>query len=455
MRAGVGFIANLNGGQENPPVSGNGRGTGAFILDGSGLHYWVTVNGLSGSINAAHFHNAPSGRNSGVVRGVEFVGNTSTGVWTATDGQALTPELMSEVIAGNTYFNVHTALNRGGEIRGQVVRPNPGTAGLELAFSRSIAGRSPSFAWSAPVGPGGRTTVEIIAEPNLTGRIVGAGGYYTARLSNGQTGQIINTWNSIPVVSGRMINLRLPVGGRAMSHGRGTPIEAAGKIVSSALSSTFISEIGPRVPILTFQPAEESSDNDLLLSLHLANADELAGGAWTLTYNPASLTFQHAQIQGQKVQILEAKSGRVILTVDGLISSSESVLQIVFDGKNTSTDELQIEGFFFDANHMPILALNERISLGRGLPKDYSLGQNHPNPFNPATQIRYALPQSGQILLTIYNTLGQEIARLVDGHQEAGTYVVRWNAENMASGIYYYHLEADGFNDVRKMMLVK
>jgi hypothetical protein len=104
---------------------------------------------------------------------------------------------------------------------------------------------------------------------------------------------------------------------------------------------------------------------------------------------------------------------------------------------------------------MPILALNERLTLDQTLPLDFALGQNHPNPFNPATQIRYALPQSGQIRLAIYNTLGQQVAQLFNGHQEAGIHVIRWNAENVASGIYYYRLEADGFSDTRKMMLLK
>jgi len=446
MRPGVGFIANLSGNQTNPLIPGSGQGTGAFILDATGLNYWVTVAGLTGPITNAHFHNAPVGQNGGVAQATPFTGSTATGTWEASD------ILFEQLWAGNLYFNVHTGANRGGEIRGQVVLPNPGTAGLELAFSRSIAGRGPDFAWSAPVGPGGKTKVNIVAEPNLLGRVVGANGYYTARLQNPETGQTIDTWNSIAVSGGQTINLQLPVGGRATQQGRGTPIEAAAKPLSGATMS--IATLGPLVPALSLRTIESTSDN-VTVPLRLTQANDLTGGAWTLTYDPAMLTFQHAQIQGLTAQVLETQSGQVTITLDGLVSEKEAILQLVFDRKETSPGQLHIEGFFFDGDHKPILALNERITLDQTLPIDFELGQNHPNPFNPATQIRYALPQSDQIRLAIYNVLGQQVAQLFNGHQAAGIHIVRWNAEDMASGIYYYRLEADGFSDTRKMMLLK
>jgi hypothetical protein len=448
MRPGVGFIANLSGNQTNPPIPGSGQGTGAFILDATGLNYWVTVAGLTGPITNAHFHNAPVGQNGGVAQATPFTGSGTTGTWVPTD------ILLEQLWAGNLYINVHTGENRGGEIRGQVVLPNPGTAGLELAFSRSIAGRSPNFAWSAPLGPGGKTKVNIVAEPNLLGRVVGANGYYTARLQNPATGETLNTWNSIPISGGQTINLQLPVRGRATQQGPGTPIAAAAKLTPNAVASIGITDIGPRIPVVSLRTIESTSDN-VIVPLRLTQANDLTGGAWTLTYDPAMLTFQQAEIQGQKAHVLEAQSGQVTITLDGLISEKESILQLVFDRKETSPGHLQIEGFFFDSNHMPILALNERLTLDQTLPLDFALGQNHPNPFNPATQIRYALPQSGQIRLAIYNTLGQQVAQLFNGHQEAGIHVIRWNAENVASGIYYYRLEADGFSDTRKMMLLK
>ena len=88
-------------------------------------------------------------------------------------------------------------------------------------------------------------------------------------------------------------------------------------------------------------------------------------------------------------------------------------------------------------------------------PNKYFLMQNHPNPFNPVTNISYSLPVSGEMTLIIYNILGEEIARLVDGFQQAGEYNITWNASNFASGIYFYRLGAGNFTETKKMVLLK
>jgi hypothetical protein len=99
-------------------------------------------------------------------------------------------------------------------------------------------------------------------------------------------------------------------------------------------------------------------------------------------------------------------------------------------------------------------------SPGDGVPSTYALDQNYPNPFNPTTQIRYALPQHSNVKLTIHNLLGQEVARLVEGEQEAGFYEVQWSGRNdygtaVASGVYFYRIQAGGFVQTSKMLLLK
>lgn len=95
------------------------------------------------------------------------------------------------------------------------------------------------------------------------------------------------------------------------------------------------------------------------------------------------------------------------------------------------------------------------IESKRQLSEDYFLSQNYPNPFNPVTTINYALPKSGDVLLTIYNLRGVEVARLINGEQPAGNHLVTWDASNVASGIYFYRLQAGEFVQVRKMVLLK
>jgi hypothetical protein len=98
------------------------------------------------------------------------------------------------------------------------------------------------------------------------------------------------------------------------------------------------------------------------------------------------------------------------------------------------------------------------VSVGEedlGLPVEFSLSQNYPNPFNPSTTIRFALPKSGHVELKIYNTLGQEVATLVNEEKVAGTYSMQWNASRVASGVYFYQLKAGEFSQTRKLLLLK
>ena len=89
------------------------------------------------------------------------------------------------------------------------------------------------------------------------------------------------------------------------------------------------------------------------------------------------------------------------------------------------------------------------------LPTDYSLDQNFPNPFNPATTITYALPRAGHVRLEVYDLLGRLVTRLVDEMQEPGYHQVVWNAASEASGIYFYRITASGFTTTKRMILVR
>ncbi|MDH4158064.1 MAG: T9SS type A sorting domain-containing protein, partial [candidate division Zixibacteria bacterium] len=94
------------------------------------------------------------------------------------------------------------------------------------------------------------------------------------------------------------------------------------------------------------------------------------------------------------------------------------------------------------------------------IPDRYALGDNYPNPFNPSTTIQLSIPTAGPISLTVFNLLGQEVRTLYDGPIEAGNHEVVWNGDNeagkpIASGVYFYRLRADGFEQSKKMILLK
>lgn len=94
------------------------------------------------------------------------------------------------------------------------------------------------------------------------------------------------------------------------------------------------------------------------------------------------------------------------------------------------------------------------------LPDDFSLEQNYPNPFNPSTSFDFALPKLSQVNIEIFNVLGQKIKTLADAEYPAGKYKVNWDGtdeegSSVASGIYFYRMNAEGFQDTKKLMLLK
>lgn len=88
-------------------------------------------------------------------------------------------------------------------------------------------------------------------------------------------------------------------------------------------------------------------------------------------------------------------------------------------------------------------------------PNTFKLSQNYPNPFNPGTVISYQLPVTSDVVLVVYNTLGQKVATLVSERQKAGYHRVEWDAGHVSSGVYYYLIKAGEYQDVKKMILLK
>ena len=85
----------------------------------------------------------------------------------------------------------------------------------------------------------------------------------------------------------------------------------------------------------------------------------------------------------------------------------------------------------------------------------FELSQNYPNPFNPSTIIKFSIPQSSNVTLKVFNTLGQEVKTLIDQNMESGVHSISFNATDLNSGIYFYRLDAGQFSEVRKMTLIK
>jgi hypothetical protein len=93
--------------------------------------------------------------------------------------------------------------------------------------------------------------------------------------------------------------------------------------------------------------------------------------------------------------------------------------------------------------------------IGTGIPAKYDLAQNYPNPFNPVTTIKFDLPKSSNVKITVFNTLGQVISEIVNETKAAGYYEVKFDASELSSGTYFYRIEAGSFIQTKKMLVVK
>jgi aminopeptidase N len=125
----------------------------------------------------------------------------------------------------------------------------------------------------------------------------------------------------------------------------------------------------------------------------------------------------------------------------------------------------QPDSLIFDPSNWILKQMSSNftgVHNGEGLPASFTLFQNYPNPFNAGTVIRYSSPVEGQVTLGIYDVLGREVMRLVNGVQPAGIYEARFEPQTLTSGVYFYRLSVSpttssnsGFVETKKMILMK
>jgi photosystem II stability/assembly factor-like uncharacterized protein len=95
------------------------------------------------------------------------------------------------------------------------------------------------------------------------------------------------------------------------------------------------------------------------------------------------------------------------------------------------------------------------VHHGGGIPGSVTLLQNHPNPFNPQTEIRFDVAETRWVALRVFDILGRELETLAEGLKPPGSYSVRWNAAKYPSGVYFYRLNAGGYSETKKMILLR
>jgi hypothetical protein len=116
--------------------------------------------------------------------------------------------------------------------------------------------------------------------------------------------------------------------------------------------------------------------------------------------------------------------------------------------------------YFDDLTVEKLITTTVDEGTDKNIPKTYELANNYPNPFNPSTTIKYALPRPGKVALVVYNLLGQKVRTLVNKEHPSGRFEVIWDGSDnygnvVGTGLYFYRLETNEMAFVKKMLFVK
>jgi hypothetical protein len=210
------------------------------------------------------------------------------------------------------------------------------------------------------------------------------------------------------------------------------------------------------------------------IPVYLENENPLFGFAYTISYDPAVLTFKGAETEGEFDFFSANPDGEGKVTVGavvdfemekGLASGHHEVAQLVFEYttervQETSVDFTHVE--LVDLEAAPNGARTRGCSIGFGhrRPTVFAMHSSYPNPAREWTTIRYQLPKSIHTTLTVYNLAGQAVKTLVDGVEAPGYHMATWDrtdesGSRVSSGVYFYQLKTDEYSSTRKLVLVE
>jgi hypothetical protein len=241
----------------------------------------------------------------------------------------------------------------------------------------------------------------------------------------------------------------------------------AGKVVPALAGlntdARLYLEAGAELPVV---------GQEVVLTVDLANFAEVKGYGLSVSFDGEVLEFLRVASESDLLgtgelatpQVISQSAGEVAIAGYGDVAREGSLgLSLVFRTK-TEIENSFVEvkaGEVRDGSYgVNTVALPAAVQI-QTRPEAYTLANNYPNPFNPATTIKYALPEAALVKLEVYNVVGQVVRTLVAQHQNAGRYVVQWDASNdhgqsLSSGIYFYRLQAGSqFLEVKKMLLLK
>ena len=185
--------------------------------------------------------------------------------------------------------------------------------------------------------------------------------------------------------------------------------------------------------------------NDVWI-FQIAQNLELSSGAIVTLSGGAQASNIFWQVAGQVTLGTTAAMKGIILCQTQIVMNTGATLN---NGRALAQTAVTL-----DAN--TVTSPTEITLVENGLvPQEFELFQNYPNPFNPNTTIKFSLPAKIDLTLSVYNIIGQKIADLFKGKLDEGYHAVTFNASRLSSGVYFYKIESENFNSIKKMILMK
>jgi hypothetical protein len=260
-------------------------------------------------------------------------------------------------------------------------------------------------------------------------------------------------------------------------------------------------DLGKR-DILRVGEAEFTSDTEFTVTLEVIHDENIAAMDLPLTFTEGviltEVTFEDTRVSDfdERIVNIDNENNRVNIglinmvyalkeqpTLKPVAGADNTVAVLHFTIDNPALESFEIGHYKTEAPYHELMFVYNQydngtpmvrdlvptledgiVSLKGGptanLPTTFELSQNVPNPFNPTTQLMFALPQAAKVNLTVYNVLGQRVTTLVDDYMNAGYQTVTWNGtdysgRDVSSGVYFYRLSTDQFTDTKKMLLLK
>ncbi|MCC7144220.1 MAG: CHRD domain-containing protein [Candidatus Eisenbacteria bacterium] len=456
------YVATFSAAAEEPPVAAAGTGTGTAVLSGGNLVVRVTVNNLTGGITAAHIHTQDIGSSGGVSfnLGGLFVGNTGQGTW------AIPAASIADLYNGRLYFNVHTAANPAGEVRGQIL-PASGTAlDAQLTASQEVPSNGTPGLGTAtcrltPDGMAFHLTVD-----NLTGGIT------AAHIHNGTLGVSGGVARDIlPDFVGRTARgVWRPTDPAALTDALITTLMRQGHYFNIHTAANPAGEIRGQIKM-----AGGGGYGTMLLGGNEVGPTPAKGtGVLSATLTDLGLVFRTSvtDLTGARTaahfhNAPAGSNGGVVrdLAGDFTNNTADGVWRNTDASAFTLTRAGQVVlGEIYENVHTAAFPSGEiRGQIGTRTPSDVTPGtrasglvlRNTPNPFVRSTQVAFYLPQAGRVSLRVFDANGRQVRSLVEGQAEAGWHEATFESGALPNGMYLYRLESNGGVETRKMMHLK